>query len=104
MKPLAVHDLAAADAWLKAAQLPWFDSLTEDEREALADYKGRAGRLMNRSLLGEPGRREVASKAAHLRRALERASAPADMLVYRGMGQKESDHYRALYRGDMTRA
>ncbi len=104
MKPLVVRDLAAADAWLKAAQLPWFDSLTEDEREALAAYKGGAGRAMNQALRGDSEDPAALARAAPLRLALARATAPADMLVYRGIGQDEAALYRALGRGNPMRA
>jgi len=104
VNPIAVHDLVAADAWLKAAQLPWFDGLTEDEREALAAYKGRAGRAINEALRGEREDAVALAKAAPLRLALARASAPADMLVYRGIGEQEANLYRALGRGQTTRA
>jgi hypothetical protein len=101
---MSVHELAAADTRLRAAQLPWFDGLTEDERQALAAYKGRAGRAMNRALRGEPQRQDLAASAGYLRAALARARAPADMLVYRGVGQAEAAHYRALARGGTVQA
>jgi hypothetical protein len=104
VKPIAVHELAAADARLKAAQQPWFDSLSEDERQALAAYKGRAGRAMNRALSGEPERQDLIVSAGYLRAALARACAPADMLVYRGVGQAEAAHYRALAQGYTVQA
>jgi len=99
VKPIAEHELAAADARLKAAQQPWFDGLNDAEREMLADYKGSAGRLMNRWLRGLSDRHEVAAKAGLLWRALDRARAPADLLVYRGVGQAEAALYRAIPSG-----
>lgn len=103
MKPIAEHELAAADARLKAAQQPWFEGMDADERQALIDYKGAAGRAMNRFLRGEGERPGVAKSASDLRRALHRAAAPDDMLLYRGAGAAEADTYRAMAPGGTTR-
>jgi len=75
VKPIAAHELAAADARLRAAHLPWFDGLSTEEREALADYKGRAGRNMNQLLRSEdPELTEFTASTVDLRRALQRAA------------------------------
>jgi len=103
VKPIAAHELAAADARLRAAQLPWFDGLSMEEREALADYKGRAGRAMNRFLRGEGERPGVAASAEALRQALRRATAPDDMVLYRGVGSAEAAIYRAVPLGGILR-
>jgi hypothetical protein len=102
-KPIEASDLRTADALLRKAQLPWFNGLDTDERRALGDYKGNAGRLMNRALRGAMPASGFGRDAAPLQRALARARAPADMLVYRGVGPAEAALYKGMARGDTVR-
>jgi hypothetical protein len=57
---------------------------------------------MNQALRGDVSVSDFAISATPLLRALARARAPADMLVYRGIGRAEAALYRAMAQGDAT--
>ncbi len=102
--PIAVNDLVAADAQLRALQQGWADQMSAPERLALDDYKGPEGRLINEQLRGDICDSGAEATAQFLRTALGRAAAPADMLLYRGVRMAEAAFFQGLRRHAIMRS
>jgi len=93
--PIDARDLSATDEMLRALQEPWARTLSVEEADALDDYKGLLGRAMNAQLRGETSDFREAANARLISNALSRARAPADMLLYRAVGEAEVRLYCA---------
>lgn len=99
-QPRAFANLAEADAALEEAYRPWAASLTPEEAQALAAYKGMHGRRMNDALRGRRYKLDVRPEIELLDQALARAAAPEDLRVFRAIGEAEADRMRRLKPGD----
>lgn len=99
--------LAEADAALRPAYQAWADRLTTAQRAVLDDYKGPVGRRLNRFLRDQddwnyarPG--EPAKMVKALDEALDRARAPQDLRVFRGVSAEEAQRLAHLGVGDQV--
>lgn len=88
--PIAVGsaaDLSAADKVLHNDYAAWGKRLSEDERDALAAYKGSFFRDMNNHLRGLLDDPSVMHDIRALTRALDRARTKRALTVHRGVGR-----------------
>ena len=93
---LKVRSTRKADELLTQRFTPWAQSLTDEERAALRDYKASGHRLMNKQVRGELNIPAVRAQVDALSAALGRARLPVALQVFRGISEAEFD---ALFAG-----
>ncbi len=93
--PREFEGVAQADQALTDAFSAWSAALGADQRQAVALYKGRAGRRVNAGLRANAADAVTGGIVAALQSALQRASLPFGVRVFRGVDAAEAALYRA---------